>query len=72
MKLQIVEMDETEMQDFLEYRKEKKNRTATKNRLNEMGQMVLRSIGSRDGEKLEIVDQDYAEELMEMAAMYTE
>lgn len=72
MKIQIIEMDESEMQEFLEYRKEKKNRAATRNRLDEMGQLVLRCIGSRDGEKLEIVDQDYAEELMEMAAMYTE
>ena len=66
-----VEMTEEEMNDFLQYRREKAGRTAAKNRLKELAQKVLWTMGS-NGEEYVIVDQDHAEDLVEMAAMYTE
>lgn len=64
-----VEMTEEEMNDFLLYRKEKSGRTAAKNRLTELAQKILWAVGS-DNKEYVIMDQDHAEDLVEMAAMY--
>ena len=66
-----VEMTEEEMNDFLQYRRERTGRTAAKNRLTELAQKVLWAIGSNNKEYV-ITDQDHAEDLVEMAAMYAE
>ena len=67
-----VEMTEAEMQDFLQYRKEKGNRQAEKNRLKIMSQSVLFAIEPDPNEKGKfiIADHDHAEDLLEMAGMY--
>jgi len=68
-----VKMNEAEMNDFLAYRREKAGRTAARNRLQELAKKVLWAIGpNAKCNGFIIVDQDHAEDLMEMAAMYAE
>lgn len=67
-----VEMTEEEMQDFLQYRREKANRRAVQNRLQELAKKVIWAIGADVDAGFVIIDQDHAEDLMEMAGMYAE
>lgn len=66
-----VEMEESEVQDFLDYRKEKKTRVAETNRLHDLAELVLRTVGEHKGDYF-ITDIDYAAELLETAAAYQE
>lgn len=67
-----VEMTEEELNDFLRYRQEKKNRSADKERLKEMAKKVLWSIDLADPNLgVTVIDQDHAEELLEMAVEYS-
>lgn len=66
-----VEMTEAEMNDFLQFRREKAGRTTAVGRLKDFAKNVLMTVGCTD-DGFEIVDQDWAENLMEMAAMYAE
>lgn len=67
-----VTMSEQEASEFLQYREHKKKYTMERDRIGELAQTVLRAIESdpEKGGKVIIADQDYAEELLEMAAMY--
>lgn len=66
-----VEMTEEELNDFLKYRQEKKNRGADKERLKELAKKVLWSIDLSDPDLgVTVIDQDHAEELLEMAVEY--
>lgn len=68
MKL-YAEMEETVLEDFLQFRKEQKKRNADKKRLQELAQKVLWAIEIVDG-SVHIIDPDHAEELIEMANEY--
>lgn len=65
-------MTEEEMKDFLNYRQEKKNRAAAKDRLRELAKKALWAIGMDEEDHVAVIDRDHAEELLEMAAEYAE
>ena len=67
-----VEMTEEEMRDFLQYRREKVNRRAVQSRLQELAEKVILAIGSDVDAGFVIIDQDHAEDMMEMASLYIE
>lgn len=71
MKIKI-ELEEEEMNDFLQYRREKAGRRAVQNRLQELAKKVIWTIGADVDAGFVIIDQDHAEDLMEMAGMYAE
>ena len=69
-----VEMTEEEMNDFLQYRREKGTRQSMKNSLKIMAQSVLFAIepDPENKGKFIIADHDHAEDLLEMAGMFAE
>ena len=71
MKIKI-ELEEEEMNDFLQYRREKAGRRSVQNRLQELAEKVILAIGSDVDAGFVIIDQDHAEDMMEMASLYIE
>lgn len=69
-----LELEEEELMDFLQYRKEKLTRQAAKNRLKSMSQSVMWAIepDPQQKGKFMIADHDHAEDLLEMASMFAE
>lgn len=66
-----VEITEEEMNSFLQYRQEKENRRGDKERLKDLAKKVLWAIDMTDPDLgVTVIDQDHAEELLEMAAEY--
>lgn len=67
-----VNMNEQELHEFLQYREQKKRHTMERNRTGELAQKVLWAIepDPKNKGKVIVADQDHAEELLEMAAMY--
>lgn len=68
-----VKMSEQEMQQFLKWKEDKKVKRAEEGRLELMAKKVTWALGV-DGEngKVTVIDDEHAEELLEMANMYLE
>ena len=69
MEIHVI-MSEAEMNDFLQYRKEKAGRASNRDRLQDLAKKVLKSITVNEDGLPFVFDDDHAEELLEMAVEY--